>query len=201
MLCKKIGPRYWLSFITAGFGITTIGMSFVSSFPALLACRLLLGIFESGVQPGIIFTYSQYYRRLELVSRLGVKAAGTSIAGSFGGLLAGGLGEIPKAGILERWRWIFLIEGLITLLVAALVFWVMPSDLASAKFLREEERLVAVDRIAAESMTKGNDPMDMKAFKQSLWNFNTQIVGLGLMMSLLAMTALGLFIVSLLTVL
>lgn len=195
MLCKRFGPRYWLSFTTAGFGLTTIGMSFASSFPALLICRLLLGFFESGVQPGIIFTYSQYYRRHELVSRLGVKAAGTSIAGSFGGLLAGGLGEIPKAGVLEKWRWIFLIEGILTLFVAALVLWLMPTDLMSAKFLTEEERLVAADRIAEENMTKGKDPIDMSVFRRALWNFNTQIVGLGLMMSLLAMTALGLFMV------
>lgn len=196
MACKRFGPRIWLSFITAGFGLTTVGMAFVSSFPALMVCRVLLGMFEAGVQPGIIFTYSQYYRRHEMVGRLGVKAAGASVAGSFGGLLAGGLGQIPKAGILQRWRWIFFVEGIITVLVAASVFWLMPSDVTKATFLTEEERIVAVDRIALENMTKGRDPMDYNAFKRALWNLNTQVVGLGLTMSLLAMTALSLFMVS-----
>lgn len=197
MACKKFGPRIWLSFITAGFGLTTIGMSFVSSFPALMACRVLLGIFEAGVEPGIIFTFSQYYRRHEMVGRLGVKAAGASVAGSFGGLLASGLGQIPKAGLLQRWRWIFFFEGIITIIVAAVVFWLMPSDVSKATFLTEEERIVAVDRIAAENMTKGRDPMDYNTFKKALWNLNSQVVGLGLMMSLLAMTSLSLFMVSL----
>lgn len=48
LMCKYFGPRFWLSFITFGFGITTMCISFVKTYPALVVCRLLLGVFEAG---------------------------------------------------------------------------------------------------------------------------------------------------------
>jgi len=63
MACHKFGPRIWLRFLTAGFGITTFALSFVASYPATMALRVLLGCFESGIQPGIMYSYAQFYRR------------------------------------------------------------------------------------------------------------------------------------------
>lgn len=200
MMCKRFGPRVWLSFITFGFGITTMSTAFVTNYWGLLLCRALLGLFESGVQPGLMFAYSQFYRRHELASPWGIKAAGASCAGAFGGLLGSGLGNIPKAGMMERWRWIFLIEGLMTAIFAGVVFWLMPTDVTTATFLTEEERRVGIERIAEENkMGVGDEdlsPWRMDVMKSALWNLNTQLVSLGLIMSLLSLTALSLFMVS-----
>lgn len=195
-MCKRFGPKIWLSFITAGFGLTTMCMAFVNSYPALIVLRLLLGAFEAGVQPGVIFTYSQFYRRHEMASRWGIKAAAASVAGAFGGLLGSGLGNIPRVGILQRWRWIFLIEGLITLFIAVAVYWFMPKDVATASFLTEDERQIALSRIAEENKTKQGDKLSWNVFRKALWNLNTQLVGLGLIVSLLSLTSLSLFMVS-----
>lgn len=51
LMCKYLGPRIWLSFITFGFGITTMCISLVRSYPTLVVCRLLLGVFEAGELP------------------------------------------------------------------------------------------------------------------------------------------------------
>jgi MFS family permease len=151
MMCKRFGPRVWLSFITFGFGIVTISTAFVTSYHGLLVCRVLLGIFESGVQPGLMFAYSQFYRRHELASRWGIKAAGASCAGAFGGLLGSGLGNLPKAGMIERWRWILVVEGAMTVILSGIVYWMMPRDVATASFLTEEEKEVGIHRIAEEN--------------------------------------------------
>lgn len=148
-----------------------------------------------------MFTYSQFYRRHEMASRWGIKAAGGSVAGAFGGLLGSGLGNIPKAGIFERWRWIFLVEGLITIAVAGFVYWFMPSSAAYATFLTEEQRALAIRRIDEENkMHVGGEelsPWRPAVIKKALWNANTQLVSLGIMMSLLSLTALSLFMVCL----
>lgn len=199
MMCKRFGPRIWIAFITFGFGVTTTCMSLCKSYSTLLLCRFLLGLFESGVQPGLMFAYAQFYRRHELGSRWGIKAAGGSVAGAFGGLLGSGLGNIPQYGIFTRWRWIFLIEGLVTVLVGGMVFWFMPNDTASASFLTVEERTVAIERIASENKMTGADddlsPWRWDVMKQAAVNLNTQLVGLGIMMSLLSLTSLSLFMV------
>ncbi|KAM0325868.1 hypothetical protein ACHAQA_007171 [Verticillium albo-atrum] len=201
LMCKMLGPRIWLSFITFGFGLTTMCMSFVTNYPGLLACRLLLGVFEAGVQPGLMFTYSQFYRRHEMASRWGIKAAGGAVAGAFGGLLGSGLGNLPKAGILERWRWIFLIEGLMTMVVAGFVYWFMPHNAADATFLTTEEKELAIRRVDEENkMSVGSEdlsPWRFAVIKKALWNANTQLVSLAIMMSLLSLTALSLFMPSL----
>lgn len=200
MCCKRFGPRIWLSFITFGFGVTTACMSLCKDYPSIMTCRLILGIFEAGVQPGLMFVYAQFYRRQELGSRWGIKAAAGSVAGAFGGLLGSGLGNIPKAGMFERWRWIFLIEGIITALVAGLVYWFMPKDVAFSSFLTAEERRIAVHRIAEENKASGAaedvSPWRLDVLKKAMINANTQLVGLGIMMSLLSLTSLSLFMVS-----
>jgi MFS family permease len=217
-MCKKLGPRLWLSFITVGFGLTTMCMAFVTNYAGVMTCRLILGMFEAGqksnnpscrssqyankllgVQPGLMFAYSQFYRRHEMASRWGIKAAGGSIAGAFGGLLGSGLGNIPRAGILVRWRWIFLIEGILTILVGLITWVFMPSSLETASFLTKEERETAVRRINDENKTGREEeelsPWRLAVLKKALWNANTQLVSLGIMMSLLSLTALSLFMV------
>lgn len=196
MACHRLGPRIWLSTITFGFGLVTLCTAFIENYHGLVVCRLLLGVCESGVQPGIVYAYSQFYRRHEMASRLGIKAAGASIAGAFGGLLGSGLGRIPQHGILKSWRWIFLIEGLLTLVLAVVVFALMPGDVETSKFLNNDEREVASRRIAQENMTTGEERMDLATFKKALWNPNTQMTGLALIMSLLSLTSLSLFMVS-----
>jgi MFS family permease len=131
-----------------------------------------------------------------MASRLGLKAVGASIAGAFGGLLGSGLGRIPPHGMLMTWRWIFLVEGLLTVTLAGVVFVLMPGDVETSTFLTEEEREVANRRIFEENMTSGEERMDLEAFKKALWNPNTQMTGLALIMSLLSLTSLSLFMVS-----
>lgn len=148
-----------------------------------------------------MFTYSQFYRRHEMASRWGIKAAAASIAGAFGGLLGSGLGNIPKSGIFERWRWIFLFEGLLTIVVSGFVYWLMPKSAADAAFLTEAEKELAIRRIEEENKmgvgAEDQSPWRLNVLKKAVWNANTQLVSLGIMMSLLSLTALSLFMVRL----
>ncbi|KAJ9666028.1 hypothetical protein H2201_003940 [Coniosporium apollinis] len=198
ILCKKFGPRYWLSFLTFGFGLITMCIAFTQSFQTLIVTRVLLGVFEAGILPGIIFTFSKFYRRYEITFRVGVMASFASLSGSFGGLLATGLSKIPSSSHLDSWRYIFLFEGIITMVVGALVLALMPNDPSSASFLTTEERIIGADRIAAEAMTKGYEHMTLRVFKRALINLNTQLIALGICCSLLAMNSVALFMPTLL---
>jgi MFS family permease len=194
MACRKFGPRIWLSFLTAGFGLTTFSLSFVSSYRATMFLRVLLGCFESGIQPGIMYLYAQFYRRHELVSRWGIKASMASVAGCFGGLLASGLSHIPEAGMLNGWRWIFFIEALLTAAFAFIVFMFLPDSVSEAHFLSESDRQYAAERIRSETMTK-EDPQDLLSFRRALLNWNTQLLAFVTTCSLMTMSALSFFMV------
>ncbi|KAF1986362.1 MFS general substrate transporter [Aulographum hederae CBS 113979] len=199
MMCKKLGSRWWLGILTTGFGLMTMCLAFVQSYHSLIAVRALLGIFEAGVLPGIVYTFSQFYRRHEIASRLGVQSSTASLAGSFGGLLAIGLSSIPAHGMLHSWRYIFLIEGIISMLVGFFVFATLPSTPAEAKFLTEEEREVACARIIEEHMTKVEDPFSLDVFKKAVFHIPAQLIGLGLICSLLNMNSIAIFMPTLLS--
>lgn len=112
-MMKKYGSL-WLSFLVVGFGVITIATAFVHNFGQFLAVRILLGCFEGGVIPAIAFLLSRFYRRHELVFRIGIfLALGPTLSGAFGGLLAAGLVNGTSIGSVTGWRKIFLVEGII----------------------------------------------------------------------------------------
>jgi MFS family permease len=144
-----------------------------------------------------MYLYAQYYRRHELGGRWGIKAAMASVAGSFGGLLAAGLSHIPQAGILARWRWIFFVEGLVSMTLAALVWIFVPDSVPDATFLSESDRAYAVRRIESETLVQDDkEPLDRLSFRSALLNWNTQLISLATLCSLMTLTALSLFMVS-----
>ena len=67
---RKVGPAKWLGVIGFAWGIVTIGMGFVHSWGALLACRVFFGVFEAGLFPGSIYLMSCWYKRYEVQKRL-----------------------------------------------------------------------------------------------------------------------------------
>src|SRR5512140_1363910 len=113
MLIRKVRPSLYISSLMFLWGIVNMCMGFVHSYAALVALRVLLGVFEAGVLPGIVYVSSMYYRRHEYQKRVSLFFCSTVVAGAFGGLLAyaiAGLGT-PE---MSSWRWIFIIEGAVT---------------------------------------------------------------------------------------
>ena len=74
------------------------GMGSVKSFGSLVACRLFLGACEGGMFGGIILYLSMFYKRHNLMFRLGVFYCAAPLSGAFGGLLATGLSQIHYGG-------------------------------------------------------------------------------------------------------
>lgn len=117
---KWVGAKIWIPFLVFGFGMCSLGCGFSKSYDGLLAARFFLGIFEGGTMPGIAFFLSCFYKRHELMTRVGFFISGSSMAGAFGGLLATGLSKIPEWGAssmkMHTWRNIFFFEGIVCVL-------------------------------------------------------------------------------------
>jgi len=154
IILKRVGARLWIPFLVAAFGVVSLGTAFVKDFKGLMVARAMLGLVEGGTMPGISFFLSQFYRREELLFRIGFFISASSMAGAFGGLLATGLSKIPAWGVhgavINSWRNIFFFEGLITILVALLAPFAMPNGPGSCKFLTQRQRLIAVERLVKE---------------------------------------------------
>ncbi|KAB5585047.1 putative MFS transporter [Coniochaeta sp. 2T2.1] len=146
LVLKKVTPRIWLAVLAFLWGLFCMCLGFVHNFPQFLALRCLLGLAEGGLFPGMVLYLSSIYTRSELALRIGVLYTSTSLSSGFGGLLARAMGSIGDRGGLTAWRWIFVIEGLFTILCAVVTYIMLPNTLATARFLTEEEREHCISR-------------------------------------------------------
>ncbi|KAI5118773.1 hypothetical protein M0805_005654 [Coniferiporia weirii] len=143
---KKMKPSRWLPFIVAAWGVVTTLSGLIESFGGLVAIRFMLGLCEGGLLPGIILYLSTIYKRHELQLRVGVFYASASLSGAFGGLLATAIIKMDGVGGLAGWRWIFILEGIASIMCGVIATIFLPADILSAKFLTDEERAFALRR-------------------------------------------------------
>ncbi|KAI5856745.1 MFS general substrate transporter [Durotheca rogersii] len=151
LILKKLTPQVWLPCLTVLWGLVAMCLGFVHNFAGFVGVRALLGLTEGGLLPGMVLYLSSIYTRGELALRIGIFYTAASLSGAFGGLLARGLSEIGTRGGLNRWRWIFVIEGLFTVLVGIATYFVLPNGASTARFLTTEEREFAVARLHISS--------------------------------------------------
>ncbi|CAF3297553.1 unnamed protein product [Rotaria socialis] len=140
LILKKLRPSRWIPLIMTAWGVATTFIGRVDSYAGLFICRIILGAAESGFFPGINFYLSSWYKRREISWRVSILFSAVSLAGTFGGILAYTINLMHGIWGQEGWRWIFYIEGSITVIVGALSFLFIsdfPSD--RPKFLTENE--------------------------------------------------------------
>ncbi|TFK23380.1 MFS general substrate transporter [Coprinopsis marcescibilis] len=169
---KHFGSN-WLSGLVIGFGLVTTFSAFMTSYQGLIASRVFLGIFEGGTLSALVYVMARYYRRHELVLRIGIFfGVSPSLAGAFGGLLASGLLRLPDFGIIKTWRKIFLIEGVITTIFGLVLLFILPEDPTKSRLLTEEERKLALARIDADQVIKTKGKKEKTTWPLILSSFN-----------------------------
>ena len=124
ILLKRLKPHVWLSGCMFMFGLVTVCQGLVQNFGGLLTTRFFLGLFETGMFPGSFYVIGMFYKRKEAQKRYTFFFASTTLAGAFGGLLASAIGKMDGICGYLGWRWIFILEGILTCVVSAVCFFV-----------------------------------------------------------------------------
>ncbi|KDQ53715.1 hypothetical protein JAAARDRAFT_39025 [Jaapia argillacea MUCL 33604] len=150
LLLKHLKPHVWLSICMFGFGLVMTLQGLTQNYAGLLATRFFLGLFESVMFPGSFYILANFYRREESQKRFSFFFCSTTLAGAFGGLLASGIGKLDGARGLRGWRWVFIIEGAFTCVIAIIWFFLLPDFPEDAKFLTEAERNAVKARLQAD---------------------------------------------------
>lgn len=117
MMMKRTRPSLWLTVIMVAWGLVMVLMGFVHNYAGLLVARMALGLAEGGLFPGVTFYITMWYRRHECGFRMALFFSAATLAGAFGGLLARGISEMDGVAGKPGWAWIFILEGIATLLV------------------------------------------------------------------------------------
>ncbi|KAH7324162.1 putative allantoate permease [Stachybotrys elegans] len=154
MLMKRFTPHVWLSFCILGFGVVMLCQGFVKNFGGLVTTRFFLGLFEAGIFPGSFYLISFWYKREEAQERFTFYFCSVIVASAFGGLLASGIAEMDGLGGLSNWRWIFILEGILTIVVAAIAFFWVSDFPAEANWLSQAEKDFVLQKTRGEESEK-----------------------------------------------
>ncbi len=141
LMLPRVGARKTFSRILVLWGITSACMLFVRNVHMFYGMRFLLGIFEAGFAPGMIFYLSRWYGR----SRMARAIAIVFLAGPIGGIVGGPVSawlmtSLAGTAGLAGWQWMFLAEGLPCVVLGVLTLFVLSDRPSQARWLSDDEK-------------------------------------------------------------
>ncbi|ODQ67693.1 MFS general substrate transporter [Nadsonia fulvescens var. elongata DSM 6958] len=177
LISKKIGPDRWIPMQITLWSIVAMSQAAISGKASFYATRALLGLLEGGFIPDIVLWLSYFYTSQELPIRLSYFWTTLSLTQILTSLLAFGLLRMRGIHGMEGWRWLFLIEGLITLLIGLVSFFKMPASAVQTKsrfnkkgWFTDKEQKIVVNRVLRDDPYKGDmHNREALSFKV-LWN-------------------------------
>lgn len=170
VVLKLMKPSSWICILMLTWGGAMIGQGFVRNYQDLLLTRVLLGIFESGFFPAASYLLTTWYCRFEVQTRLAVFFSAASMAGAFSGLLAFAIQKMDGAANIAGWRWIFILEGVVTVAIGVTLPWTLPDSPSTASFLTEHEKLFINHRLEEDSGTSLGKVSTKESFQ---WKYLT----------------------------
>ncbi|TVY15779.1 putative transporter protein [Lachnellula arida] len=178
VLMKKVTPRVILATLCCVWSLTTIFTGFVQNIGGLYATRLILGACEAGLFPCLNLYLTMVYRREEQAKRVAYLFSCSALSGAFGGLLAYALLQMDGVSGVAGWRWVYIIEGLFSILITVAVWFGLPTDPTQAWFLNAEEREMMKCRNAQRRQYLGSEKFDWAEVRIALTDPKLYMSGL-----------------------
>ncbi|KAF8508619.1 allantoate permease [Hysterangium stoloniferum] len=196
LVSKRLGPDRWIPIQMCLWSIVTSAQFWLSGRTSFLVCRALLGFIQGGFIPDLILYLSYFYKKTELPLRLAYFWGSSNVCTVIGSFLAFGILRMRGVNGKEGWRWLFLIEGLITLSIGVATFFQMPPSPTQSKawfrpkgWFTEREEVIMVNRVLRDDPTKSDmhnrQGLNLKDLWKGALNFDLYpIYILGLMFGL-----------------
>ncbi|GKZ26503.1 hypothetical protein AbraIFM66951_002584 [Aspergillus brasiliensis] len=165
LILQKVRPSIWIPSLMVAWGTVMTLMGIVTNYNGLLIARIFLGAAEAGIYPGVAYYITMWYSRHEAQFRQALCFSAASIAGAFSGLLAFAISKMNGIGGYSGWRWIFIIEGLATVVVAVMSYFLLYDYPDTASFLTRDERAWIQRRLSLQFSNNGNVVPEAGDFK------------------------------------
>jgi ACS family tartrate transporter-like MFS transporter len=185
LILARTGARVWIARIMLTWGLISSAMAIVRTPEAFYALRFLLGAAEAGFFPGIIYYMSRWFPAAERASAVSRFMTALAISGLIGGPLSGALFKLDGVASLAGWQWIFLAEGIPSIILGVAVLFFLTERPEEAKWLLREERecLAAKLRAEADDIAKrGHVSLRRALLHPTVWRLSllsfTLLVGL-----------------------
>lgn len=175
MVLKKFKrPSTYLGILVVSWGIIMTFTGVVKDFAGLVVTRILLGTAEAGFFPGAVYLITRWYSQHEVQTRIALFYCASALSGAFSGLLAFAIAKMDGLGGRPGWAWIFLLEGIVTVVIGFACFFIMPdTPILSGRWLGEEEiRYLTLQTTIKEGGSASMEKTDKFKWSQ-LWDLLT----------------------------
>jgi MFS family permease len=139
LAAHRVGPRRWIARIAVTWGALSASMMFVQGEWSFYVIRVLLGIAEAGLFPALMYMVTLWFAPKDRPVAVGWIYTAPAVALVIGNPLSGALMQLNGIGGLHGWQWMFILEGLPTILVGVVLFFKLPERPSNAKWLSREE--------------------------------------------------------------
>ncbi|KFA79693.1 hypothetical protein S40288_09317 [Stachybotrys chartarum IBT 40288] len=164
LVSKKLGADVWIPFIMCGWSITAGSQAFLSNRAGYYAIKALLGLLMGGFIPDIVLWLTYFYKSDELPIRLAWFWTALSTVNIIGSLIAAGVLQMRGVAGWSGWRWLFLLEGIVTLIIGIFSWGLMPPGPCQTRnwfrgkngWFSEQEELILVNRLLRDDPSKGD---------------------------------------------
>jgi D-galactonate transporter len=157
LLLQRIGAKKTIMRITIGWGIVCVATMFVKTPAMFYFLRFLMGVFEAGFYPGIILYLTYWYPSERRAKAFGIFMSASAIAGVIGGPLAGGImNNLHGLNGWAGWQWVFLIEGIPSILAGFVTWFYLTDRPEQAHWLTAEQRRLVHEDMARDSKALGH---------------------------------------------
>ncbi|KAK8156531.1 high-affinity nicotinic acid transporter [Phyllosticta citrichinensis] len=164
ILYKFARPSIYIGSIVLAWGTIMTLTGVVQSYAGLLAIRFLLGIFEAGFLPGAILIISNWYLPSETQVRIALLYTSAATGGAFSFAIA----NMSGVAGLRGWRWIFIIEGIFTVAVAVMCFFLLCDTPALSSGRRAQ--------MPSDCKESDGSHFNLKIFKDMLFNYKIYLL-------------------------
>ncbi len=175
LIMSRIGARLTILICLVGWGLTSASTMLVRTQYEFYALRLLLGVVEAGFLPGILFYFSQWFPSHRRARVNGLFLSATVMAGVISGVLSGALMTYMDGHFgLRGWQWMFLIEGLPSVVLGICIYFILEDEPERAKWLTAAEKATLLDALKNDpAVTSGH-----RTVMQAFGDWKTYLLGL-----------------------
>ncbi|KDB05853.1 major facilitator superfamily MFS_1 [Burkholderia sp. lig30] len=170
IILHKVGARVWIARIMVTWGLISALMMFVTTPAMFYVMRFLLGVAEAGFFPGVILYLTYWYPAHRRGRMTTFFMTAVALSGVIGGPVSG---YILKAadGLngWHGWQWLFLLEGIPSVLAGVLVFFALDDRIARARWLTDDEKALLERNIRAEEAAKEDPPIGAVLSSPRVW--------------------------------